>query len=131
MRFDHTQHVFFAAVLGAAINPPSPDTSAEATGKLTNKTPFKQVDNTGQDIQQAVGTRIADGTVGKEDRVIDMLDLLGCTPSVPVASAVPDDEFRELDKQARSGSFLGNISISFPSVSKMLGCGGTGYAVVR
>ncbi len=85
----------------------------------------------GKSIQQAVGTRIADGTPGKEDRVIDMLDLLGCTPLVPVASPVLDDGFGELEKETRSSSFLGNISISLPRVSKMLGCVGTGYAIVK
>jgi len=97
-------------------------------GCLTNPT---QVDNMGKSIQQAVGTRIVDGTPGKEDRVLDMLDLLGCTPLVPVASPVLDDGFGQLEKQARSSSFLGNLSISFPSVSKMLGCVGTGYAVAK
>lgn len=85
----------------------------------------------GKSIQQAVGTRIADGTPGKEDRVIDMLDLLGYTPLVPVASPVLDDAFGELEKETRSSSFLANFSISFPSVSKILGCVGTGYAVAK
>eukprot|EP00903_Cladosiphon_okamuranus_P014209 g13201.t1 len=94
------------------------------------------VDNEGKNIQHAVGARIADGTEGKEDRVIDLLDLLGCDPLVPVSSgSSPSSSMSagggEVDKESRSGSFLGGLSMSFPKVSKIFGCVGTGYNAVK
>lgn len=77
-----------------------------------------------------MGARIADGTEGKEDRMIDLLDLLGCDPFVPAGSGSPVGG-GELDKETRSSSFLGGIAMSFPKVSKIFGCVGTGYAAVK
>ena len=84
-----------------------------------------------------MGAKIADGTEGKEDRMIDLLDLLGYDPLIPVVRASGGDDDDDggggggLEKESRSSSFLGGISKSFPKVSRIFGCVGAGYATVK
>eukprot|EP00752_Nemacystus_decipiens_P009976 g8897.t1 len=95
------------------------------------------LDNAGKSIQAVAGSKILDGTEGKEDRMIDLLDLLGCDPLLPVVGGGDDDggggcgSAGGLEKESHSSSFLGGISKSFPKVSRILGCVGAGYGTVK
>lgn len=86
------------------------------------------MDDLGLTMQQSVGTGIADGTDGKEDRVIDMLDLLGYKPTIPLEELAAGGEGDRNADESGNGSFGG---WSFKKVSGILGCIGNNTAVVK
>lgn len=81
-------------------------------------------------MQQSVGSGIADGTDGKEDRAIDLLDLLGYQPVTPLMDSVAGSQHDRIANEYQNNSFMGS-AWPFKKVTGMFGCIGNSTSAIN